>query len=106
MIVRDNSDKESLRLDYKNDGNLFDVAGNLYKGGITIARGIQGAINQARSSDEGFDKMLGELESSNNTHEWTNNNPNATTKLSDNRDAGTIDNSTITQYAPVSELVR
>lgn len=72
MIVWDNSDKESLRLDYKNDGFLFDVAGNLYKGDITIARGIQGAINQARSSDEGFDKMLGELESSNNTHERTN----------------------------------
>lgn len=105
ITIRDPQGNAYLQLDYRNDGQLYNsVSGKLYEGDNTEARGIQNAINEARGADNKLDQMFSELETSNNTHEWTNNNPAVKTSLSDNRSDGRQGNGTITQFAPEKNI--
>jgi RHS repeat-associated protein len=96
--VRDNQGETYMTLDYRNDGQLYTVDGKLYEGDNSVARGIQGAINEARGNDDRLDQMFSELESSSNEHEWTNNDPESNRTYSSNRREGR--SGTITQFAP------
>jgi RHS repeat-associated protein len=101
--VRDDQGKTYMELDYRNDGQLYTVDGKLYEGDNSVARGIQGAINEARGNDDRLDQMFSELESSPNEHEWTNNDPSGNRDYSTNRSRGRGGN-TITQFAPEENI--
>ena len=108
LRLRDPQGNVVKELDYRNDGKLYDAAGNEYTGNITFFTETRDAINEARASNEGLDRMFQELENSPNTHEFTNNNPDVpdSNPESDNRASDEPGNSTITQFNPKADKLR
>ena len=89
LVLRNSAGEEVERVDYRNDGQIYNTDGTANEGNKSFFTSTVDAINGAQANDSRLDHMFSHLEESKATHEFTSNNPKVESAGSENRRDGT-----------------